>query len=48
MVSLQFLQPFSIDIAGKTYGHPINPCKHLHVPRYWFHSPKLNNQPNHF
>ena len=28
-VSLWFLQPFSIDIAGKTYRHPVNPCKHL-------------------
>ena len=28
-VSLCFLQPFSIDIAGKTYGHPLKPCKHL-------------------
>ena len=28
-VSLWFLQPFSIDIAGKIYGHPVNPCKHL-------------------
>ena len=27
--SLWFLQPFSIDIAGKTYRHPVNPCKHL-------------------
>ena len=24
-----FLQPFSIDIAEKTYENPINPCKHL-------------------
>ena len=28
-VSLWFLQPFSIDIAEKTYGNPVNPCKHL-------------------
>ena len=20
---------YSVDIAGKTYGHPVNPCKHL-------------------
>ena len=23
------LQPFSIDITEKTYGNPVNPCKHL-------------------
>ena len=28
-VSLWFLQPFSINIAGKTYGHTENPCTHL-------------------
>ena len=32
-VSLWFLQSSSIDIAGKTFGHPINPCKHLQ----WIH-----------
>ena len=30
-VSLWFLQPFAIDIAGKTYRHPVNPFKHLHA-----------------
>ena len=28
-VSLWFLQPFFIDIAGKTYIHPVNSCKHF-------------------
>ena len=28
-VSLWFLQPFSIEIAGKIYRHPVSPCKHL-------------------
>ena len=28
-VSLYFLLPFSIDIAKKIYGNPVNPCKHL-------------------
>ena len=28
-ISLWFLQPLSIDIAVKTYRHPVNPRKHL-------------------
>ena len=28
--------PFSIDIAGKTYGHPVNPCKHLQCTLFLF------------
>ena len=23
------ISPQSVNIIGKTYGHPINPCKHL-------------------
>ena len=35
-ISLWFLLPFSIDIAEKTYGHPVNPCKY-----YYYLSNKL-------
>ena len=30
--------PFSIDIAGKTYGHPVNPCKHLQCTLLFYYT----------
>ena len=30
---MRFLQPFFIDITEKTYGNPVNPCKHLQCRR---------------
>ena len=34
-VSLWFLQSFSMDIAGKTYKHPVNTHKHLLCSWTW-------------